>query len=504
LIASESVSLTVEAVQILRARGFVAFVLDDGVPDWQGRAFRSPSAKKVHHRVLLYFSEVISAAGRGFRGMGIRFGISSILVLLNILPLFAVYRAVNAWIRPKSRRRAVLTCVGLAVLVLNLPISFFWVRSLNDSLSYGLPASTLRAIFYPSLAWYTTALLCTLILGPAYVIWAAGKGARRLASRDRPRTESDSLAAAAVISRRSLFTGSAGLLVPAIYGASAYKLFDSFDQVDVAPELAIPMPHLPRYFAGLTIVQLTDLHVGPYIRRKELEYWVSLVNQLRPDLVVLTGDVIDRSLDSLPDAVDGLRGLRSSLGVLAVLGNHDLSSDRNSFRGELVGGEIIAQGLKSIGIRTLRNEVTYLGSGEDRLAVMGLDWLRKPGSRDFYRFRPVETRLQLARMSKQLPLETPAILLVHHPDTFTEVPSFRIGLTLAGHTHGGGQVVFFTRDGVPVGLFSSHFRYVSGLYRENGCSLYVNRGLGYLGVPVRINCPPEISRFRLVRPQSVS
>lgn len=435
--------------------------------------------------------------------MGIRSSITFILVLLNVLPLFAVYCAVNAWVRSKSRRWVVLTCVGLAVLVLNIPISIFWVRSLYDYLFYSVPASTLRAVFYPSLAWYTTASLCTLILGPAYIIWAAGKGARRLAGRNRPNSETGS-PPAAVISRRSFFTGSAGLLVPAVYGASAYKLFDSFDQVDISPELGIPMPRLPRSLDGLTIVQLTDLHVGPYIRRKELEYWVSLVNQLRPDLVVLTGDMIDRSLDSLPDAVDGLRGLRSSLGVLAVLGNHDISSDRHSSRGELIGGETIAQGLKTIGIRTLRNEVTYLGSGGDRLAVMGLDWVSRPGSRDFYRYRPVETRLRLARMSEHLSPETPAVLLVHHPDTFTEVPSFRIGLTLAGHTHGGGQVVFFTRDGVPVGLFSSRFKYVSGFFQEDGCSLYVNRGLGYLGVPVRINCPPEISRFRLVRPLSAS
>lgn len=432
--------------------------------------------------------------------MGIRSTISLILILLNILPLFAVYRAVDAWVRPKSRRRVVLACVGLAVLVLNIPISFFWVRSLDDYLFSVLPSPTLRAIFHPSLAWYTTAVLCNLILGPAYILWAAGKAARKLAGWKRPNVETGLLPATAAVPRRSFFTGAAGLLVPAVYGASAYKLSDSFDQVDVSPEFAIPMSHLPGSFDGLTIVQLSDLHVGPYIRRKELEFWVSLVNQLRPDLVVLTGDMIDRSLDSLPDTIDGLAGLRSSLGVLAILGNHDVSSDRHSSAGDLAGGATIVQGLKSIGIRTLRNEVTYLASGKDRLAVMGLDWLSRPGSRNFYRYRPVETRFQLGRMSKQLPPETPAILLAHHPDTFTEVPSFRIGLTLAGHTHGGGQVVFFTRDGVPVGLFSSRFKYVSGLFRENGCSLYVNRGLGYLGLPVRINCPPEISRFRLVRP----
>ncbi len=435
--------------------------------------------------------------------MGIRETISFILILLNVVPLIALYRAVNVWVRPTSRRRVVFVLVALAVLALNIPLGFLWVRSFYDYLFSTLPAPALRAVFYPSLAWYTSALLCTLLLGPAYVLWAAGKGVKKLAYPARRNTVPASLPAPA-FSRRSFLTGSAGLLVPALYGTSAYQLFASLDEVDVSPERVIPMPRLPRSLDGLSVVQLTDLHVGAYIRRREVEYWVSLVNRLRPDLVVLTGDMIDRSLDSLPDLVTGLRGLRPSLGVLAVLGNHDLSSDRHSSRGEFIGGDTIAQGLNSIGIRTLRDEIAYLGTGHDRLAVMGLDWVSRPGSRDFYRYRPAETRRRLTRLSEQLPPETPAILLVHHPDTFSEVPPFRIGLTLAGHTHGGGQVVFFNRNGYPVGLFSSRFKYVGGLYRENGCSLYVNRGLGYLGVPVRINCPPEISRFRLVRPQPLS
>ncbi|MCS6954005.1 MAG: metallophosphoesterase [Bryobacterales bacterium] len=429
--------------------------------------------------------------------MGIRTTLSIILLLLNAVPLYAVYRAIQAGVPPKSRRWALLS-VSLVVLALNVPLGVLWVRSLSDYLLYNVSASTLRAIFQPSLAWYTTALLCTLILVPAYIIRAAGVAAGRLVLRSRPGLPRPNTVAEGV-SRRSFFTTSAGLLVPALYGASAYKFGESFDEVEISPELAIPMAHLPRSLEGVTIVHLTDLHVGTYIRREEVAYWVSLVNGLRPDLVVLTGDLIDRSLEALPDLLAGLKGLRPSLGVVAVLGNHDLTSDRYSSRGEFVGGETIAQGLRDLGIRTLRNEVAYLRRGEDRLAILGLDWMSRPGERNFYRYKPVETRRQLARLSAQLPPETPSILLVHHPDTFSEVPRFGIGLTLAGHTHGGGQVVFYHRDGHAVGLFSSRFRYVSGLYREHGCSLYVNRGLGYLAVPVRVNCAPEISRFRLVR-----
>lgn len=440
--------------------------------------------------------------------MLLRSNILFLLVVFNILPLFAVYRAVNVWVQPTSRRRKVLLAAGLAIFLLNAPISLLWARSVYEHL-YDLPSSTLRVIFYPALAWQTTALLFTLILGPAYAFWAAGKVARRVVVGGASHAKTE----APAISRRSFLTRGAGLLVPAIYGVSSCKLLQDLGEAEISPEITIPMHHLPRTFEGMTVVQLSDLHVGPYIRRKEVEYWVSLANALRPDLVVLTGDVIDRSLASLPDALEGLRGLRPPLGVLAVLGNHDLSSDRYSARGELRGGETIAQGMESIGIPTLRNQVTYIGSGPDRLAVMGLDWIVRrgsqpsfsaPGSPGFYRYYSAETRAELGRMAEQIPPETPTILLAHHPDTFSDVPALRIGLTLAGHTHGGGQVVFFTWDGAPVGITSARFRYVSGLFQENGCSLYVNRGLGYFGVPIRINCPPEISRFRLVRPPPVS
>jgi predicted MPP superfamily phosphohydrolase len=426
------------------------------------------------------------------------------LVIFNFLPLFALYRAVKTWVRPPSRQWKVLGLLGVAIALINFPISAFWFRSWIDlNFSY-LSSSALRAMFYPALAWQTTALLFTLFLGPVYLIWAAGSGVRKLSGVRRAAAEPDPAPMAPAVSRRKFLAGGAGLLVPAIYGASGYTLYTEFDQVDVSPEIEVPIRYLPRALDGMTIVQLSDLHVGPYIGRREVEHWVSLANGLHPDLVVLTGDMIDRSLTSLPDLLEGLRGLRSDLGVIACLGNHDLSSDRYSFRGELVGGETIAQGMATLGIRTLRNELTYVGEGQDRLAVLGLDWLRRPGSRDFYRYPPTETASQLGRMASAIPPETPTLLLAHHPDTFSEVPPLEIGLTLSGHTHGGGQVVFFTWDGAPVGISSARFRYVSGLFQQDGCTLYVNRGLGYFGVPIRINCPPEISRFRLVRSHTTS
>jgi predicted MPP superfamily phosphohydrolase len=198
--------------------------------------------------------------------------------------------------------------------------------------------------------------------------------------------------------------------------------------------------------------------------------------------------------------VRGLARIKSPLGVFAVLGNHDISTDRYSYSTHHKGGINIAQGLESIGIRALRNEVVHLGSRQDRVALLGLDWLSYgPGSSNFFTYQQALTQQQLRRLAAEAGPETPCILLAHHPDTFTDALPYEIGLTLAGHTHGGGQVILGSVDKVPIGLGMFRYKYLSGLYQEQSCSLYVNRGIGYLGIPIRINCPPEISRFKLVR-----
>ncbi|MSO20797.1 MAG: metallophosphoesterase [Acidobacteria bacterium] len=486
--------------------------------------------------------------------MGFRFNILFFLILFNALPIFALVRSVRVWAAPERRRR-ILWCSLAIILLINLPISIFWYRSIYNNL-YLFPATFLRFSFYPTVAWQSSAVLFTLLAGPVFLVWAAVLAIRLAAKALRAPTADPRTAAPLshseatppssssafgsplthrVLSRRALLTGGPGLIVPAMtLGLSAKMFLD--DEVDISREMTIPMPHLPRSLDGMTIVQLSDLHAGPYIRRKEIAYWVHLANELKPDLVVLTGDMIDRNMDSLPDLLEGLRGLRPSLGqapglgapqgapplgvpplgVIAVLGNHDLSSDPSSTRGNLQGGERIAQAMQSIGIRTLRNEVLHIGAsgpdlsndlsrGQDRLAVLGMDWVRRRDGDNFFAYHGTETYEKLRQLTAQVQPETPTLLLAHHPDTFAEIKAaalakeFSIGLTLSGHTHGGGQVVFFQWAGKSVGLTSVQFQYVSGLFQEAGCHLYVNRGLGYFGVPIRINCPPEISRFKLVR-----
>ncbi|MGH9786573.1 MAG: metallophosphoesterase [Terriglobia bacterium] len=428
-----------------------------------------------------------------------------VFLLLNVFAYLAMRQSVLVWVRDPARQRRALNILCLALLVINIPLALFFVREVDWTLRQ-IPPSLLKVFFYPSTAWLATILFFFLVGAPVFlavtvvkILAFLGRTVARLFRKPTPAPEPALAAAAPAFSRRRFLAGGAGMLIPGIYGVAAYGVYGTLDDLDVSKEHAIPIPHLPPSLEGLTIVQLSDLHVGPYIRERELRHLVSLTNQLRPDLVVITGDILDRSLESLPDTVRGLSGIQAELGVYAVLGNHDISTDRYSYSGPHRGGVKIVNAIESIGIRTLRNEVVHLGSGSDRLALMGLDWPRYD-TRNFYNYQQTWTQQLLDQMEEQAGPETPRVLLAHHPDTFTDVLPHRIGLTLAGHTHGGGQVILGAVDGVPIGIGVLRFKYLSGLYQEKDCSLYVNRGIGYLGIPIRINCPPEISRFKLIRP----
>lgn len=432
-----------------------------------------------------------------------RMTVFAIFILLNVFACLALVRTVRVWVRSPGRRRTILWCVALLVMVLNIPLVLYFYRSFDPAV-LGIPNWFLRVFFYPTMAWLVTVLLFFILVGPPTLVWALVRPVVRLFARRHAASNRDDETVSEqeppVLSRREFIAGSTGMLLPCIYGVSAYSVYGNVDDLDISQEYAVPIPYLPSSLEGMTVVQLTDLHVGPYVREKELRHVVSRMNELHPDLVVITGDIIDRSLTSLPDLLRGLAGIKSSFGAYAVLGNHDISSDRYSYSRRYKGGVNIIQGLESIGIRTLRNEVARIGFQSDYLALLGLDWLSDdPGRRSFYAYQKALTQTQLSRLAAEAGPETPRLLLAHHPDTFADALPHEIGLTLAGHTHGGGQVILGSVASVPIGLGMFRFQYLSGLYREKGCSLYVNRGIGYLGIPVRINCPPEISRFKLIR-----
>ncbi len=245
-------------------------------------------------------------------------------------------------------------------------------------------------------------------------------------------------------------------------------------------ELRVPVGGLPRSAEGLRIVHLTDLHIGNRLQGEALSRLVARANALEPDLIALTGDLFDFDPRYVDDGARRLGGLRARLGVFAVLGNHDVYT----------GAERVAAGLArhAPGIRLLRDTWQRLSTPEP-LTIAGVD---DPGV-DWTR-RGVELEA-LDRVAAGIPDDGPAILLVHRPEAFPQAARLGFALVLAGHTHGGQLAL----PGGRINFARFITRFDRGLYVENGATLYVNRGAGFAGPALRVNCPREIAVLELVR-----
>jgi predicted MPP superfamily phosphohydrolase len=237
-------------------------------------------------------------------------------------------------------------------------------------------------------------------------------------------------------------------------------------------EVKVALPRLPAAVAGTTIVQITDLHVGATISRAFVEQVVGKSNALAPDLVAITGDLVDGSVERLRDAVAPLAGLRARHGVFFVHGNHEYFSGAREWEAEL----------GRLGIRVLVNERVTVGEGAAALDVAGVD--------DWTGRRQGGPGPDLARALAGRDPSRPVVLLAHQPKAIVEAARHRVDLQLSGHTH-GGQIW-------PFGLFVKMQQpYVEGLHRHGETFIYVSPGTGYWGPPMRLGTRAELTRITL-------
>lgn len=239
-------------------------------------------------------------------------------------------------------------------------------------------------------------------------------------------------------------------------------------------QIRLPLKGLPDEFDGLKLVHLSDLHFGPWISQERFSEVIGIVLQQHPDLIVITGDFIDRETprEIVPSYVDQMKLLNAELGVFAVLGNHDHWQD----------ADLVHRMLAESGIRDLSNRVETLRRGESQLHLCGLDDYMV-GEQD------------LEAVLEVLPEEGCALLLVHEPD-YADISAAtgRFALQLSGHSHGGQVYIPFI--GPPI-VPDFARNYPRGLYEVNGMTLYTNSGIGMIRPYVRLNCRPEVAIFTL-------
>ncbi len=256
-------------------------------------------------------------------------------------------------------------------------------------------------------------------------------------------------------------------------GLSAYGVREARN-VLVKP-VSVALPRFPGALDGFKIVQLTDLHIGPLIDGAWLRDVVARTNALEPDVVAITGDLVDGSVADLGEHVAPLADLRAKHGVFFVTGNHEYYSGADEWIAELT----------RLGVRVLRNERVTIGDGDESFDLAGVDDFR---AHQFGKGHGSDLAKAVAGRDPSREL----VLLAHQPKQAVESAQHGVGLQLSGHTH-GGQIFPW---GFAVRLDQG---FVAGLDRVGDMVLYTSCGTGYWGPPMRVGAPAEITLLTLSR-----
>jgi predicted MPP superfamily phosphohydrolase len=366
--------------------------------------------------------------------------------------------------------------LAVTFTVFNIPWVIVAVRMFSGSL-WGISRIPYIA---PFIAWqFLGWIFCALV-----AVYLLGKGVVRLMRRVGRKQPVDESAArptphAAHLTRRQFLTRATYAYAAAGVGLSAYGIW-SAERLPVVTRRTLFFRDLPPGLRGLRIAHLSDVHAGVLMREDKMRELVRQTNALGADLILQTGDMIDISQAFIPEYVRAFRDLRAPLGVVTVLGNHD----------RYTGQDAVIRGVKDAGQVFLRNESHLIERGGAALALIGIDDPRNWRADD-----PQNEDLELALRRTPPEREAFRILLAHRPGAFDGAAPRAIPLTLAGHIH-GGQLCIPVIGWSPGRLIT---KYVMGHFEQQGSQLYVSRGIGTVGIPLRVFAPPEIALLELRR-----
>jgi len=250
----------------------------------------------------------------------------------------------------------------------------------------------------------------------------------------------------------------------------------------------LAIDHLPQSLQGMTVTFASDLHSSPFMSQDEMKNIVRMINDLNSDVILLTGDFVTSHHNEITPMINALSDLKAPKGIYACTGNHEY----------YVGVDMITEELEAIGIRVLRNENVKISNGDDHLYLLGIDDEDHDTVAQYVEGKPAP---HVEAMFTGIPDKAATLLMCHKPYQFENFAATKLYAMLSVHTHGVRQIVLgrFGRSVMALSSLASQF--VEGFYTptkySSNSKLYVSRGLGVVGVPFRLNCPPEITQLTL-------
>jgi predicted MPP superfamily phosphohydrolase len=364
--------------------------------------------------------------------------------------------------------------VLVSIFMVAMMVGLIWViaaRMYRGNWDRLIPKFAVSAIFI----WHFIGLGLLSLIALALIPILLGQKIARVA-RNTPTTITQSVGAPAW-SRRE-FVRFAGAMLPPLFTFSLTGIaMAQLDNIRVR-RFVLPIAELPKELDGTTIAQVSDMHVGRFTNGKVLQKMVRMVNEMRADVVLLTGDLINDALADLDTGLELTRALEARFGLAIIEGNHDLIENPAEFE----------RRVKASGIPFLLDESTIINVRGFPLQLLGLSWTRV---RD--QGRDAAIAVAVKKLLEQREAGAFPILMAHHPHAFDAAADAGLPLTLSGHTH-GGQLMLNEQLGFGPALF----RYWSGLYTRGRSKLIVSNGVGNW-FPLRVNAPAEIVHITLQR-----
>jgi len=251
----------------------------------------------------------------------------------------------------------------------------------------------------------------------------------------------------------------------------------------------IKIENIPDGLKGLTITLFSDIHAGQYMNEHDMREYADAVNDLRSDLIIIPGDFVNSLSEDAKPVAAAFRDLHAKYGVYGSLGNHDYFQNP----------DMVADILNSESpIQVLRNKHMKINIKGSDLYILGLEDTRSSGaSMNDVVLNYFDDLAASLNQNEATYKNSTKILLCHKPYGFDDIAQRNVDLVLSGHTH-GGQVVPFKFEQINVSFASLVSKYIEGLYKIGKSNMYVSRGIGCVGLPIRINCPPEVTKITLV------